>query len=721
VTHLEAWGFSEGMLGEALFGLARASGIEPAERIVSGPPAAVRADAQALERWLVDTGDFLGIDVQAVGCGYAELGNVLERCAPALLRLRAGASPLYLAVLGANRRHLRLLTPELSRVRVPLADVRAHLVEALEAGPAARLDEWLAATGVAPRRRARARGALLEVLLGDRQIGGLWLLRPDPGHRFDALLTRSGAGTYAGIAALLSLAQVGATLGGWALLGRGALAGSIEPAWIVAWVFTIASALPLQIGSRWLGGKAIERSALLLGQRLLCGALRLHPDQIRARGSGRLLAMVCECEALETAGLNGAFAALLSLIQLASASVILALGAGGFLHLSLLVVWTGVSAVLLRSAWQARGHWIDERLDLSCSLLENVLGHRTRVVQQPPTSWHVLEDHQTARHLQTSRALDRAQTQLAVLPARGWLVVGFAGLIPAVLARATPVELGVAIGGLLQASMAFAGLAASATSLGSAALAWKSVRELFHAAARTPLRGRPVLGTNPLATTSPATTSPAIGHDRPAGNEPVVDVRGLTYRYRPGSEPVLRDCGFSLRAGEHLLLEGASGGGKSTLTALLLGLRSAEAGHILLGGLDRPTLGASAWLRRIASAPQFHENHILSASLAFNLLMGRSWPPAEDDLREAASTCRELGLGPLLDRMPSGLHQIVGETGWQLSHGERSRIFLARALLQPSDLLVLDETFGALDPGTLRQCMRAVLARPKALIVIAHP
>lgn len=83
--------------------------------------------------------------------------------------------------------------------------------------------------------------------------------------------------------------------------------------------------------------------------------------------------------------------------------------------------------------------------------------------------------------------------------------------------------------------------------------------------------------------------------------------------------------------------------------------------------------------------------------------------------------CRELGLGSLLDRMPSGLDQVVGETGWQLSHGERSRIFLARALLQRADLVILDETFGALDPLTLKSCVDTVFARAPALVVIAHP
>ena len=72
-------------------------------------------------------------------------------------------------------------------------------------------------------------------------------------------------------------------------------------------------------------------------------------------------------------------------------------------------------------------------------------------------------------------------------------------------------------------------------------------------------------------------------------------------------------------------------------------------------------------------------------------------------------------------RMPSGIQQRVGETGWQLSHGERSRIFLARALLQRTPLVVLDESFAALDPATLAQCLRCTMDRADALLVIAHP
>ena len=107
-------------------------------------------------------------------------------------------------------------------------------------------------------------------------------------------------------------------------------------------------------------------------------------------------------------------------------------------------------------------------------------------------------------------------------------------------------------------------------------------------------------------------------------------------------------------------------------------------------------------------------------TMAFNLLMGRGWPPRQGDLAAAEKLCHELGLGQLLERMPSGIHQWLGETGWQLSHGERDRICIARALLQGADLLILDESFAALDADALRDAMLPVLRQDSALIVIAH-
>jgi ATP-binding cassette subfamily B protein len=105
----------------------------------------------------------------------------------------------------------------------------------------------------------------------------------------------------------------------------------------------------------------------------------------------------------------------------------------------------------------------------------------------------------------------------------------------------------------------------------------------------------------------------------------------------------------------------------------------------------------------------------------FNVLMGRCWPPTIADIAAAEAMCRDLGLGPLIDRMPAGIFEQVGETGWQLSHGERSRVFLARALLQGADVVLLDESLAALDPENLATALRSIETHAPTAIVIAHP
>jgi ATP-binding cassette subfamily B protein len=249
----------------------------------------------------------------------------------------------------------------------------------------------------------------------------------------------------------------------------------------------------------------------------------------------------------------------------------------------------------------------------------------------------------------------------------------------------SPAVLAIGVGGVFLAYHAFHKLGTGMWHCAGAAIAWKHVAPLFDAAAR------PVPGGSPACIPPPVS-----GADHANGPGMILDMHEIIFRYR--SVPVLRGCSLRIDVGDRLLLESLSGGGKSTLTALLSGLRLPESGLLLLRGLDRQTLGVEGWRRRVAAAPQFHENYVFAETFAFNLLMGRRWPPCHTDVDAAEGLCREIGLDDLLARMPAGLWQLVGETGWQLSHGERSRLYIARALLQGADLVVLDESFAVLDP-----------------------
>jgi ATP-binding cassette subfamily B protein len=289
------------------------------------------------------------------------------------------------------------------------------------------------------------------------------------------------------------------------------------------------------------------------------------------------------------------------------------------------------------------------------------------------------------------------------------MIMGLIGLAPAfVSGTATATGLAIGLGGLLLANRALSGISGGLAALARAGIAWTQVSSLFYSANRKPSQ-------EPFIT---STQMAGMGSNSSATK--LIDASDLVFRYRPQGDPVLRGVNLSIYKGERILLEGSSGGGKSTLASLLAGLRTPDSGLLILNGLDRHTLGES-WHRLATEAPQFHENHILTGTLAFNLLMGRNWPASQEDLLAAEELCADLGLGDLLGRMPSGMMQMVGETGWQLSHGERSRIFLARALLQNAQLTILDESFAALDPETLEKCLNCAFKHAQTLMVIAHP
>jgi len=488
----------------------------------------------------------------------------------------------------------------------------------------------------------------------------------------------------------------------WAAVGSGALNGRVDKAWLVAWALCLATLVVLRGVARSSEVALSIGFGGLLKERLFAGAMAFDADLLRRKGIGELLSQVFEAEALEGLATDGGLQIVLATLELLMIPVVLSWGVSASLEIILLLAWLCLTAILVLQNARERFRWTKARLGLTHRLVENMTAHRTKLAQQPPSEWHTTEDGETEEYAQVSERLDRSTARIETFIPRGYLIAALLAFSPSFLAgAATLSQQAITLGVILFAYTSLQRFTFGASRVSAAYVAWRSIKAVFDAAARP-------------AENSTAETV-ALKEVR------TFQLQNVVFTHAGRRVPSLKNCTLTIHRGDSFLLEGDSGSGKSTLALLLAGMRRPSAGFILAGGLDLQTLGEANWRQRVAAAPQYHENHILSASLSFNLLMGRPYPHSSEDIQEARELCLELGLGSLLERMPSGLDHIVGETGWQLSQGERGRVFLARALLQNADLVILDESFAALDPENLHRCLGCVRRRAKALLVIAHP
>jgi len=178
----------------------------------------------------------------------------------------------------------------------------------------------------------------------------------------------------------------------------------------------------------------------------------------------------------------------------------------------------------------------------------------------------------------------------------------------------------------------------------------------------------------------------------------------------------LDDLSFSIPLGKTTALVGASGAGKSTITNLLYRFHDPEQGQITVAGAPLAELDLAWWRSRLAISGQ--DTGLLSASMRDNIAWSR--PDATDaEIEEAA---RAAEIHDFIASLPLGYDTQVGERGVLLSGGQRQRIELARALLRPDAILVLDEATNALDSVTEADVLATLrrVARGRTVIVIAH-
>ncbi|MFI7698728.1 ABC transporter ATP-binding protein [Nonomuraea sp. NPDC049480] len=200
--------------------------------------------------------------------------------------------------------------------------------------------------------------------------------------------------------------------------------------------------------------------------------------------------------------------------------------------------------------------------------------------------------------------------------------------------------------------------------------------------------------------------------ERPRG---YLRFEGVGFRFPGADRPVLRDVWLDVRPGETVAVVGATGAGKTTLTALVPRLLDPTEGRVTIDGHDVRELKLTTLRSVVATA--FEEPTLFSMSVRENLTLGRR-DAGEEELADAIQTAQAMFVYDL----PWGLDTRIGEQGLSLSGGQRQRLALARAVLSKPRILVLDDTLSALDVETealVEEALRHVL-RDATGIVVAH-
>ncbi|MFG2134272.1 ABC transporter ATP-binding protein [Streptomyces sp. NPDC048751] len=214
---------------------------------------------------------------------------------------------------------------------------------------------------------------------------------------------------------------------------------------------------------------------------------------------------------------------------------------------------------------------------------------------------------------------------------------------------------------------------------------------------------------NPPTVLDPATPQPP-----PSG---AADVRfeRVAFTHR-GAESLFEDLDLAVPSGAKIGLVGRSGGGKTTLTRLLLRMKDIDAGRILIGGRDISRMRQSDLRGLIAYVPQ--DPAMFHRTLRDNIAFAR--PDATDaEIRRAAEAAH---VTEFADLLPDGFDTMVGERGVKLSGGQRQRVALARAILRDAPILLLDEATSALDSESeiLVQSALWRLMEGRTALVVAH-
>lgn len=195
-----------------------------------------------------------------------------------------------------------------------------------------------------------------------------------------------------------------------------------------------------------------------------------------------------------------------------------------------------------------------------------------------------------------------------------------------------------------------------------------------------------------------------------------VVLKDVTFSYEDSKANAIDGISLNIKAGEHIALVGPSGGGKTTLASLIARFWDVKSGSITIGGVDVRNINTDELMNRVSYV--FQDSKLLKMSILENVRMGR--PDATDE--EVMEALRNAQCSDIIEKLPQGVHTVIGSKGTFVSGGEMQRLSIARAFLKNAPILILDEATAFADPDNERLVQRAFenLAKDKTVIMIAH-
>ncbi|WP_251151679.1 thiol reductant ABC exporter subunit CydC [Cellulosimicrobium sp. Marseille-Q4280] len=307
-----------------------------------------------------------------------------------------------------------------------------------------------------------------------------------------------------------------------------------------------------------------------------------------------------------------------------------------------------------------------------------------------------------ARTAGVSAALAAAAVGAAVLAA---VVLGLPAVVSGTL---TPEELSVVVLTPLAVFEAANALPAAAVQLHRSRQAARRVMGLLDVSGPpvTPLTSYPDQPTDPAAVSGRQVTGVVPGPDTTL----VLD--GVSCAWLadgPRARTVVEGVGLTLHPGRAVALVGPSGIGKTTLLATAAGLLAPTAGRATLDGVDVATLPRDEAARRVVLVAE--DGHVFDTTVLENLRVARG----DVSAAEAEAVLHDVGLGAWLSGLPEGVATTLGPDATDVSGGERRRLLVARALLAPAPLLLVDEPAEHLDPGTADALVRRLVATTRSV------